>query len=58
MLDDWRDFTSERWRRGLLPERVKMHERIPAMRFYIGRFEQKARLSVMAERDDAVVSVG
>lgn len=57
MRDDWRDFTSARWRRGLLPERVKMHKRIPATSFNVGVFEQKARLSVMAECDDTVVPV-
>ena len=46
------------WRRGLLAERVKMHERIAAMSLDIGVFEDEARLSVMAERDDAVVSIG
>ena len=58
MLDDRRDFTFEMWRRGLLAERVKMHERISATSFDIGVFEDEARLSVMAERNDAVVSIG
>lgn len=46
------------WRRGLLAERVKMHQRISATSFDIGVFKDEARLSVMAERDDAVVPIG